>query len=74
MASAEENRKFVEAILPNWPLDDAIDWISKNLKPEDVFEEDTLKTWSEEQGVENVFSEDTLGMWARNNGYEKPSY
>ena len=31
-------------------LDDIIDWIGKNLDPEDVFREKLLKEWAESNG------------------------
>lgn len=55
MAGYKENKDFAESILQQYPLDDAVDWIKKNLCPEDVFDDDALKTWAED--------------WASNNGY-----
>lgn len=50
MASSFENKQFAEAILPAWPLDEAIDWIKANLSPEDVFDFEQLKAWAEDCG------------------------
>ncbi len=38
MASSMENRKFNEDILPQWLLDEAIDWIDFSLQ-ESLFED-----------------------------------
>ena len=48
MASIRENVNFTEAILKTYPLDEAIDWISNNMKPEDVFTEDRLEQWAKD--------------------------
>ena len=50
MASARENKDFTDAILPSYPLDEAIDWIAKNMEPEDVFSPDDLRQWAENSG------------------------
>ena len=50
MASPEQNKRFVTAILPQWPLDDAIEWIAGNMDPEDVFPEKELAHWATENG------------------------
>ena len=55
MAGCKENKDFAESILVQYPLDDAIDWIGRNMNPGDVFDDDTLKTWAED--------------WASDNGY-----
>ena len=46
--SEELNRKFVDYINDDSEkLQAAIDWISDNLDPEDVFTDDQLEKWSE---------------------------
>ena len=52
-----DNESFIRAILPQNLLDDAIEWISANLEPENVFDWDELAKWAE--------------VWAENNGYIK---
>lgn len=49
MASNVDNNKFIEDIFP-YPLDLAIDWIAKNLCPEDVFNKNDLEAWAKENG------------------------
>ncbi|HSA75564.1 MAG TPA: hypothetical protein VLE21_05180 [Candidatus Nitrosocosmicus sp.] len=50
MATAEENRKFTHDLLPSYPLDTAIDWISINLLPEEVFSIQALDYWAKANG------------------------
>jgi hypothetical protein len=49
-----EKDGFQEAIVNQIPnlLDDAIDWISKKLEPEDVFSIGDLEAWAETNGYE----------------------
>lgn len=46
MTSWEQNKKFAESMLPTYPLDEAIDWISGSMEPEDVFYEEKLREWA----------------------------
>ncbi len=48
--SAKQNKEFTDAILPNYPLDAAVDWINNNMDPGDVFTEDKLEAWAEGNG------------------------
>ena len=50
MASHKENKDFVSNLLPNYLLDDAIEWIKTNLEPEDVFSEERLSSWAIDMG------------------------
>ncbi len=50
MADAKENKGFTEAMIGRWPLDEAIEWISKNLDPDDVFDEEKLEEWANKTG------------------------
>ena len=44
------NNEFASELLPSYPLDVAITWISSNLDPQDVFTEDQLGQWAENNG------------------------
>ena len=46
MASAEGNRKFTDELMEEWPLDIAIEWITANLEPNEVFGDAALKRWT----------------------------
>lgn len=75
MPDITDNRKFGEAVLVQWPLDEAVSWISKNLSIEEVFGEDDFQdkalAYAKEQSPEDVFTEKELSDWAENNGYKK---
>jgi hypothetical protein len=51
--SATEDENFLNEVISKTLLDDSIDWIRENLKPEDVFEKNTLGDWAEENGYSN---------------------
>ena len=48
--SAKQNKDFTDAIMPTWPLDAATEWINSNMDPNEVFTEDKLTTWAENNG------------------------
>lgn len=51
MPSSSENQKFVKGIIDaDNLLDNAIDWIQCNMPVEDVFPEEVLAEWAEENG------------------------
>jgi hypothetical protein len=50
MLTIRENKEFAEAILPPFPLDEAIKWINSNLYPSDVFAKNSLEAWAEDAG------------------------
>lgn len=54
MATNSENESFAKTILSQYPLDEAIEWIKKNLSPEDVFNEKELAEWAKNNGYEEV--------------------
>lgn len=60
MAGHNENMNFAKAVLPKYPLDDAINWIRTNLPPEDVFSDDQLIEWANDWAINNnyVFAKD----------------
>jgi hypothetical protein len=49
--TARQDREFLEQVihpsLPTGLLEDVIDWIRKNIDPEDVFPEKQLERWAE---------------------------
>lgn len=55
MARTIDNRNFRDSLISGELLDDAIDWISENLDPAEVFSEEQLISWVKD--------------WAGNNGY-----
>lgn len=50
MASDKSNKNFTADIVGGELLDSAIEWISKNMEPEDVFNTSKLKAWAFAEG------------------------
>jgi len=66
MITLYQEREFMEAISPT--LDQAIEWIKNNLTPEDVFDEEDLIEWAEDNGFyqtteEEILEEDLEDNW-----------
>lgn len=53
----QNNRDFIADLISSSLLDDAIDWIANSLSPEEVFRNEELKTWAEDNGY--VLEEDS---------------
>lgn len=51
MATYKENNEFAQSVLPNNLLDDAIEWIRSNMRPEEIFSHEDLLEWANEQGM-----------------------
>lgn len=45
--SSKQERDFIESIMPQYMLGEAIDWIRANLSPEDVFTVNELEEWAD---------------------------
>ena len=43
---------FANELMVNYPLDTAVEWISRNLDPEDVFSESKLAGWADAHDYE----------------------
>lgn len=50
MATYNENKDFLRAMIPEDLLDEAIDWINDHMEPEEVFKNSALEDWAEENG------------------------
>ncbi len=48
--STTQRRDFIESVIQQDILGDAIDWIAANLSPEDVFSVNELEEWAYENG------------------------
>jgi hypothetical protein len=68
---ASDDSAFISDMFASTLLEEAIDWIEAKYTPEQIFGDERLKEWAEEQGVENVFDDAILEMWAQNNGWSK---
>lgn len=42
--------EIVASVLSHRPLDRVLNWISRNLKPEQVFDVEKLENWADENG------------------------
>lgn len=56
-------------------LDPTLDWIRRNMKPEDIFDRADLAEWAQGnlsgfRDPEDIFSARELEEWAEANGYE----
>lgn len=59
--SNKQDRDYSEMIngtvtvsIPLSILEDSVEWIKKNMEPEDVFSEDQLSTWAKNNGYEQT--------------------
>lgn len=48
--TSKQDGDFAAWVIPGSFLEDAIEWISKNMEPEDVFGLEKLSAWAEENG------------------------
>lgn len=48
-----QNRDFIDAVISQYLLDEAIDYIAFNYKPEDVFSDEQLDEWAKDNGYYN---------------------
>lgn len=54
MTSSQQDKAFLEEVIPTNLLDSAIDWISNNLEPGDVFSKDQLREWARANDFQEV--------------------
>jgi len=45
-----QDRDFISSLISSHLLEDAIDWISQNMEPADVFSKKDLEDWAEGEG------------------------
>ena len=50
MPTFSQHADFISEVIPKTLLDDAIEWIQRNLDPDQVFEKDQLRYWAEKNG------------------------
>ena len=46
MATSRQNQQFIDTVIPDGLLEEAIAWIKSNMTPEDVFEPSELSDWA----------------------------
>ena len=75
MTSAKQDLSFKKAIgeeLPSSLLGSAIDWISDNLNPDEVFDMGLLRSFvGNTNKPDEVFTDEDLKAWALENGFTK---
>lgn len=73
MATIRRNNEFTDHVISRDNLlDEAIDWISKTLAPDEVFSDEDLKEHAAKAyNVDDVYSEKELSEWAQENGFTK---
>jgi hypothetical protein len=54
MANAKDNDAFCRELFFSRPLDAAIEWITQHMRPEEVYDEDALAKWAEENDYEKA--------------------
>jgi hypothetical protein len=52
MTTSKQDNDFINAVISNVLLEEAIEWISSNMDPEDVFSRSDLSYWAEHNGYE----------------------
>lgn len=46
MATVKQDADFLKEVIPSTLLELALDWITNNMEPEDVFDDDRLSDWA----------------------------
>jgi len=69
--SAKQDNEFLVDVVGTGLLENAMDWIARNLSPNDVFSEKDLVEWASGEKPENLFHKDDLADWATSNGFIK---
>lgn len=50
--TSKQDRNFLDEVVGSAILERAIEWIRKNMEPEDVFGTEVLQEWAENAGAE----------------------
>jgi hypothetical protein len=50
--SSRQDSAFIESLISSTLLEEAIEWISSNMSPEDVFSTTDLRDWATSNGFE----------------------
>lgn len=68
--TAKQDRKFLEEVIGFGVLEAAVEWIAKNMEPEDVFSQQQIRTSAQQNNMpDDVFGEKELAAWAESNGF-----
>jgi hypothetical protein len=69
MAAKNKVKAFQNALFSEDMMEAVMDWVRDNYSPDEVFDEDALTAWAEEQDLTEMMDEDALMEWATENGY-----
>ena len=77
MITTQDKNAFVDYIIGQDHLENAIEWISDNLDPEEVFDRKDLEAWAldyvrDTLSPEDIFDTETLEEWALEHGFKEP--
>ena len=73
MSTPAQDRGFLNDVVGSELLERAAVWIGRNMEPEDVFSESSLREHARNNfEPEDIFTSKKLGQWAEENGYSEP--
>lgn len=68
--TAKQDRNFLDEVIGLGVLEAAVEWIAKNMEPEDVFSQQQIRTSAQQNNMpDDVFGEKELAAWAESNGF-----
>ena len=50
MTTSNQDKQFIKDVIPGALLEECIIWIRDNLEPDEVFTDDQLEEWAEDNG------------------------
>lgn len=69
--TATQDRQFISDVVGSNLLENSIEWVSRNMLPQEVFSESELKDWANSKECEDIFTVSELETWAELHGYIK---
>jgi len=66
----KQDRNFLDEIIGSGLLERAVEWISSNMEPEDVFSQQQIRVSAQQNNMPaDVFGDKELADWATSNGF-----
>ena len=66
----KQDRNFLDEIIGSGLLERAVEWISSNMEPEDVFSQQQIRVSAQQDNMPaDVFGDKELADWATSNGF-----
>lgn len=69
MAAKNKAKALQSALFSEDMMEAVMDWVRENYTPDEVFDEDALAEWAEENDLEEAKDDDAMADWATENGY-----